>query len=314
MTARLTRRPGGQARLRALLESGQTIVAPGAFDPLSARLVEEAGFPAVYMTGFGTSAALIGRPDVGLLTMTEMVGNAGRIAACVDIPVIADADTGYGNPLNVIRTVGAYEAAGVAGIHIEDQVAPKKCGHLEGKLVIPAEEMAEKVRAAVEARTQPEFVIIARTDARAVEGLERALRRGRMYREAGADVLFIEALTSEAEAEEAVRALPDVPLLFNWAEGGKTPPISLDRLTEMGYRIVIFPIGTLLAATGAMRRILQEIAQAGTPAAAIGELPTFAEFVDFIGLPQVREAEQRYAVKASDAPGPETGGADGSDI
>ena len=146
MTARLTRRPGGPARLRALLDSGQTIVAPGAFDPLSARLVEEAGFPAVYMTGFGTSAALIGRPDVGLLTMTEMVGNAARIADCVDIPVIADADTGYGNPLNVIRTVGAYEAAGVAGIHIEDQVAPKKCGHLEGKLVIPAQEMAEKVR------------------------------------------------------------------------------------------------------------------------------------------------------------------------
>jgi 2,3-dimethylmalate lyase len=313
VTARLTRRPGGPARLRALLESGQTIVAPGAFDPLSARLVEEAGFPAVYMTGFGTSAALIGRPDVGLLTMTEMAGNAGRIAACVDIPVIADADTGYGNPLNVIRTVGAYEAAGVAGIHIEDQVAPKKCGHLEGKLVIPAEEMAEKVRAAVEARTQPDFVIIARTDARAVEGLERALQRGRMYREAGADVLFIEALTSEAEAEAAVQALPGVPLLFNWAEGGKTPPIGLDRLKEMGYRIVIFPIGTLLAATGAMRRILQEIAQAGTPAAAMHELPTFAEFVDFIGLPQVREAEQRYAVKTS-PPGPGTGGVDGSDI
>ena len=137
MTGRLTRRPGGAARLRALLESGQTIVAPGAFDPLAARLVEEAGFPAVYMTGFGTSAALIGRPDVGLLTMTEMAASAGRIADCVDIPVIADADTGYGNPLNVIRTVGAYETAGVAGIHIEDQVAPKKCGHMEGKLVIP---------------------------------------------------------------------------------------------------------------------------------------------------------------------------------
>src|SRR6266568_7728146 len=264
VTARLTRRPGGPARLRALLDSGQMIVAPGAFDPLSARLVEEAGFPAVYMTGFGTSAALIGRPpDVGLLTMTEMAGNAGRIAACVDVPVIADADTGYGNPLNVIRTVGAYEAAGVAGIHIEDQVAPKKCGHMEGKLVIPAEEMAEKVRAAVEARAQPEFVIIARTDARAVEGLERSLQRGRMYREAGADVLFIEALTSEAEAEEAVRAFPGVPLLFNWAEGGKTPPISLDRLKELGYRIVIFPLSALLAATGAMRRLLQEIAQAG---------------------------------------------------
>jgi 2,3-dimethylmalate lyase len=310
VTARLTRRPGGPARLRALLDSGQTIVAPGAFDPLSARLVEEAGFPAVYMTGFGTSAALIGRPDVGLLTMTEMAGNAGRIAACVDIPVIADADTGYGNPLNVIRTVGAYEAAGVAGIHLEDQVAPKKCGHMEGKLVIPAEEMAEKVRAAVDARAQPDFVIIARTDARAPEGLERALHRARMYLEAGADALFIEALTSEAEASEAIKAFPGVPLLFNWAEGGKTPPISLDRVKELGYRIVIFPISTLLAATGAMRQILREIAQAGTPAAAMNELPTFAEFVDFIGLPQVREAEQRYAVKT----GPETGARDGSDI
>ena len=310
VTARLTRRPGGPARLRALLDSGQTIVAPGAFDPLSARLVEEAGFPAVYMTGFGTSAALIGRPDVGLLTMTEMAGNAARIAACVDIPVIADADTGYGNPLNVIRTVGAYEAAGAAGIHIEDQVAPKKCGHMEGKLVISAEEMVEKVRAAVQARAQPDFVIIARTDARGPEGLERALQRARMYRAAGADALFIEALTSEAEAEAAVRAFPGVPLLFNWAEGGKTPPISLDRVKELGYRIVIFPISTLLAATGAMRRILREIAQAGTPAAAMSELPTFAEFVDFIGLPQVREAEQRYAVKT----GPETGARDGSDI
>ncbi len=314
VTARLTRRPGGAARLRALLDSGDMIVAPGAFDPLAARLVEEAGFTAVYMTGFGTSAALIGRPDVGLLTMTEMAGNAGRIAACVDIPVIADADTGYGNPLNVIRTVGAYEAAGVAGLHIEDQVAPKRCGHMEGKLVIPAAEMVQKVRAAVEARAQPEFVIIARTDARAVEGLEPAIERGRMYLEAGADALFIEAVVTEEEAAEVVRALPGVPLLFNWAEGGKTPPIGLDRLKELGYRIVIFPISTLLAATSAMRWILQEIAQAGTPAAAMRELPTFGEFVDFIGLPQVREAEQRYAAKDS-APGHGFGGTDGdSDI
>ena len=305
MTARLTRRPGGAARLRALLEAGQTIVAPGAFDPLAARLVEEAGFPAVYMTGFGTSAALIGRPDVGLLTMTEMAASAGRIADCVDIPVIADADTGYGNPLNVIRTVGEYEAAGVAGVHIEDQVAPKKCGHMEGKLVIGAEEMAAKVRAAVEARAQPEFVIIARTDARAVEGLEQALERARLYREAGADVLFIEALVSEAELEEAARAFPGVPLLFNWAEGGKTPPVSLARLTELGYRIVIFPISTLLAATAAMRAILREIAASGTPAAALAGLPTFGEFVDFIGLPEVRAAEQRYA--ASEPTGAEDG-------
>jgi 2-methylisocitrate lyase-like PEP mutase family enzyme len=295
VTARLTRRPDGAARLRALLDSGQTIVAPGAFDPLAARLVEEAGFPAVYMTGFGTSAALLGRPDVGLLTMTEMADNAARIAACVDIPVIADADTGYGNPLNVIRTVGAYEAAGVAGIHIEDQVAPKKCGHMDGKLVIPADEMTAKVRAAAEARASPDFVIIARTDAVAVEGFERAVQRARLYLEAGADVLFVEALTSEDEAAEVARAFPGVPLLFNWAEGGKTPPVSLARLQELGYRIVIFPISTLLAATAAMRRILQEIAQAGTPAAALGDLPAFGEFVDFIGLPEVRAAERRYA-------------------
>ena len=299
MTGRLTRRRGGPARLRELLNSGKTIVAPGAFDPLAARLVEEAGFAAVYMTGFGTSAALLGRPDVGLLTMTEMADSAGRIAACVDIPLIADADTGYGNPLNVIRTVGAYEGAGVAGLHIEDQVAPKKCGHMEGKLVISADEMAQKVRAAVDARTDPDFVIIARTDARAVEGLDSALDRARRYRDAGADVLFIEALVSEAEIEAAAAAFPGVPLLFNWAEGGKTPPVSLDRLTELGYRIVIFPIGTLLAATAAMRRILKEIATAGTPAAVLGELPTFGEFTDFIGLPEVRDLEQRYIARES---------------
>ena len=322
MTARLTRGSGGPsgrplasgpARLRELLSSGETIVAPGAFDPLAARLVEEAGFPAVYMTGFGTSAALLGRPDVGLLTMTEMADNAGRIAASVDIPVIADADTGYGNPLNVIRTVGAFEAAGVAGIHIEDQVAPKKCGHMEGKQVIAPQEMAQKVRAAAEARSDQDFVIIARTDARAVEGLDLAIERARRYRDAGADVLFIEAVVSDAEAAAAIEAFPDVPLLFNWAEGGKTPPISLARLRELGYRIVIFPIGTLLAATAAMRGILQEIARAGTPAAVLSELPSFGEFTDFIGLPQVREVEQRYA--ASD-PSPEgrTEGSHGSDI
>jgi carboxyvinyl-carboxyphosphonate phosphorylmutase len=299
--------------LRELLSSGETIVAPGAFDPLAARLVEEAGFPAVYMTGFGTSAALLGRPDVGLLTMTEMVDNAGRIAASVDIPVIADADTGYGNPLNVIRTVGAFEAAGVAGIHIEDQVAPKKCGHMEGKQVIAPQEMAQKVRAAAEARSDQDFVIIARTDARAVEGLDLAIERARLYRDAGADVLFIEAVVSDAEAAAAIKAFPDVPLLFNWAEGGKTPPISLARLRDLGYRIVIFPIGTLLAATAAMRGILQEIARAGTPAAVLSELPSFGEFTDFIGLPQVREVEQRYA--ASDpAPEVRTEGSHGSDI
>jgi len=295
MTARLTRSTGAAARLRGLLNSGETILAPGAYDPLAARCVEDAGFDAVYMTGFGTAAAMLGRPDVGLATMTEMVDNAARIAACVDIPVIADADTGYGNPINVIRTVGAYEAAGVAGIHIEDQVAPKKCGHMEGKLVIDPDEMARKVEAAVQARTDPNFLIIARTDAIAVEGLDRAIDRATRYRGAGADMLFIEAVRTDEEAATVARAFPDVPLLFNWAEGGKTPPIGLGRLRELGYRLVIFPISTLLAATGAMRSILAEIAAAGTPAAALSGLPTFDEFVDFIGLPEVRAAERRYA-------------------
>src|SRR5258708_5109814 len=293
MTARLTGSTGGAARLRELLGSGETIIAPGAFDPLAARCVEEAGFHAVYMTGFGTAAAMLGRPDVGLATMTEMVDNAARIAACVDIPVIADADTGYGNPINVVRTVGAYETAGVAGIHIEDQVAPKKCGHMEGKLMIGADEMVQKIRAAADAKTDPDFVIIARTDAVAVAGLDSAIDRAGQYHAAGADVLFVEAVRTEEEAAAVARAFPGVPLLYKGAGGGKPPPPGWARLKELGSRIVIFPISTLLAATRAMRSILAEIAAAGTPAAALPGLPSFDEFVDFIGLPEVRAAQQR---------------------
>jgi 2,3-dimethylmalate lyase len=179
--------------LREMLSRPEPVLAPGAYDALSARLVEGAGFEAVYMTGFGTSASLLGRPDVGLLTFSEMVDNARRLVQAVKVPVIADADNGYGNPINVIRTVKEYEAAGVSAVHIEDQVIPKKCGHMEGKQVIDASEMVEKIRAAVEARHSEEFVIIARTDARAVEGMDVALDRARIYRDAGADALFVEA-------------------------------------------------------------------------------------------------------------------------
>src|SRR5579859_994074 len=240
-------------RLRELLAGPEIVQAPGAYDALSARIVEAAGFPVVYMTGFGSSAGLLGRPDVGLLSAAEMVENAHRMAEAISVPLIADADTGYGNPLNVRRTVREYEAAGVAAIHIEDQVSPKKCGHMDRKRVIPVDEMAAKIRAAVEARRDPDFLIIARTDARAMEGLESALARAERYREAGADLLFVEAPQSVEEVEAVAARLRGAPLLYNWAEQGKTPPLSYDRLRGMGFQLIIFPISLLLTATQAMR-------------------------------------------------------------
>ncbi|HEY7295871.1 MAG TPA: oxaloacetate decarboxylase, partial [Dehalococcoidia bacterium] len=248
-----------------------------------------------YMTGFGSSAGLLGQPDVGLLSAAEMVENARRMAAAIAVPLIADADTGYGNPLNVMRTVQMYEAAGVAGIHIEDQVAPKKCGHMEGKQVVPAEEMVQKLRAAVRARRDPDFVLIARTDSRAVLGLEEALHRGRIYAEAGADVLFIEAPESEAECRAVGEAFAGgPPLLFNWADSGKTPPLPLAQIRAFGYKLVIYPISTLLAATRAMQCVVGTIQREGTPAVYADQMLTFPEFNEFIGLPAVRELEREF--------------------
>jgi 2,3-dimethylmalate lyase len=295
--ARLLRNGSGQASLPALLREQRPLLAPGCYDALSARLVEEAGFSAAYMTGFGSAAGRLGRPDVGLLTMSEMVDNAYRIAEAVDIPVIADADTGYGNPISVIRTVREFERAGVAAIHIEDQVMPKKCGHMEGKQVVAAREMAQKVRAAVDARRSSDFLIIARTDAAAVEGLDAAIERGHIYREAGADLLFIEAPRSEPEIAAVAEAFRGVPLLFNYAEGGKTPAVEVSKLAELGFAVVIFPISTLLAATGAMRQVLARIRADGTPRAVLDELPSFPGFLEFIGLPEIKDLERRYAAE-----------------
>ncbi len=284
-----------RARLRALLAGDGPVVAPGAYDALSARLVEQAGFDVVYMTGFGSTASLIGRPDVGLLTGSEMVDNARRIAAAVDVPVIADADTGYGNAINVVRTVQLYEQAGVAGLHLEDQVNPKKCGHMSGKAVIEADEMAGKIRAAVAARRDPDLLLIARTDAAAVEGLDAAIARARVYAEAGADVLFVEAPTSEADIARVAGELKGVaPLVFNWAEGGRTPPIPLDRIAELGFSLVLYPIGTLLAATAGIRSLLATLRADGTPQAAMPDLPTFDGFTDLIGLPEIHDLETRF--------------------
>ncbi|MGE3289088.1 MAG: oxaloacetate decarboxylase [Pseudonocardia sp.] len=284
-----------RARLRALLAGPAPVLAPGAYDALSARLVEQAGFGAVYMTGFGTTASLLGRPDVGLLGGEEMIANARRIVAAVDVPVIADADTGYGNAVNVLRTVAGYEQAGVAGIHLEDQVSPKRCGHMSGKAVIDRAEMTGKIRAAVAARRDPDLVLIARTDAAAVEGLDAALDRARAYADAGADLLFVEAPTSVDDIARVAGELRGVaPLVFNWAEGGRTPAIGLDRIAALGFALVLFPIGTLLAATAGIRAFLEVLRADGTPAAALPGLPGFDEFTDLVGLPEVRELEQRF--------------------
>lgn len=291
----LHRKPSGPFQLRTLLRGPEPVLAPGAFDAMSGRLIEHAGFPAVYMTGYGTSASLLGRPDVGLLTQTEMVDHARHIVQAVDVPVIADADTGYGNALNVIRTVQEYEQAGVAAIHIEDQLAPKRCGHMEGKQVIAAEEMVEKIHAAVEAKRSPEFVIIARTDARAVEGLNGGLRRAHMYREAGAEAIFYEAPESEQEVEQIARELQGTPLLFNWLEGGgKTPAIPLLRLKELGFKIIIFPLGTLFVATKAIRALLEHIRRNGTPIGAEQSMVTFGDFVELAGLPEIRQLQESF--------------------
>ena len=284
-------------RLRELLAQPDLFVAPGAYDALSARLIAQAGFPAVYMTGFGTAASVLGQPDVGLLTMSEMVSRAAALAAVVgDRPLIADADTGYGNPINVRRTIREYERAGVAVVHIEDQLWPKKCGHMEGKQVIPLDEMVQKIRAAVDARQDPDFVIIARTDANAVYGLEDALHRGRAYREAGADVIFIEAPRSIVELQAIAQTFPDVPLLYNWAESGKTPLLSLEEIHTLGFKLVIFPVSMLFAATQALLGLLEVLKQGQTPTAFAERMVTFSQFTAQIGLPDIQALERRYGV------------------
>jgi carboxyvinyl-carboxyphosphonate phosphorylmutase len=281
-------------RLRELLRRSRLLVAPGAWDALSARIVEEAGFDAVYVTGSGVSVGHLGLPDIGLATMTEMVEQVRRIAAAVAIPVIADADTGYGNALNVRRTVREYESAGAAGLHLEDQEFPKRCGHLEGKRVIPAETMVARIRAACEARRDPDLVIIARTDARAVLGLDEALRRAEGYRAAGADVLFVEAPVGEAEVETVARVLGGGPLLLNLGGGGKTPMLPVSRLEALGFRIAIYPGDLQKAAIHAMREVARTLTRAGTTTSLTDRMASFAERFELVGLSRFRELEERY--------------------
>jgi 2-methylisocitrate lyase-like PEP mutase family enzyme len=281
-------------QLRELINRKGGLVVPGAYDAVSARLVEQAGFPVVYMTGYGVSASRLGLPDLGFAGLAEMADQARNMAGAVSIPLISDADTGYGNALNVRRTVALYEAAGVAGLHLEDQQLPKRCGHLAGKTVVPLEEFAAKIRAAVDARTDPDLVVIARTDAIAVHGIDDALRRAEQAVKAGADMLFVEAPTTEAEIERVARAF-DTPLLFNYAPGGRSPLLPFARLRELGYAVILLPVDTLFVAARAIQTFLRDL-RTGDAALPLADryLP-FGAFNDLIGVAEQVAIGQRYS-------------------
>ncbi|WP_144107037.1 oxaloacetate decarboxylase [Paraburkholderia sp. BCC1886] len=279
------------ATLRALLAQPDIVIAPGAYDGFTARLVERAGFPAVYMTGAGTSARY-GLPDYGLLTMTEMVGNATTLADAVSIPVIADADTGYGTELNVVRTVRHYERSGAAAIHIEDQVAPKRCGHLEGKEIVSREEFVAKIRAAVFARRDPDFLIIARTDSRAVRDLDEAIARANLALEAGADMAFVEAVQSLDELA-AVPQRVHGPCLLNVVRGGKTPNIDLRTANELGYRLAILPSLLIGEIADACMRALGQLKATGQPPA-LADGPTLQERFRQLGASEWDDMRTRF--------------------
>ena len=277
-------------RLRKLVEAEEILILPGAYDALSAKLVQAAGFRAVYLTGYGQSASKLGEPDVGLMCMSEMAERTRDIAMAVDIPVACDADTGFGGPVNVIRTVREYKRAGAAAIQLEDQTMPKKCGHMLGRQVVPAEEMAEKIRAAAAARGDPDFLIIARTDARTEHGIDEAIRRGRLYEEAGADIIFIESLETVDEMKRVNREIRK-PTIANMVEGGRTPFLPARELQEIGYSAVIFPITTLYAAAKAVYDVLADLRENGTSAGSADRMLCFREFNELIGLPAVRKIE-----------------------
>ena len=280
-------------KLRTMLEAPGIIVAPGAYDGFSARLIEAAGFKAVYMTGAGTAASHLGQPDLGLATLTEMATHASHLASCVSLPLIADADTGYGNALNVVRTVREYEKAGVAGLHLEDQVAPKKCGHIAGKQVVDAKEFADKIRAAVEYRTDPDLVIIARTDARAVTGLDDAIARANLYREAGADVIFFEAPQSVEEIQRVAREVK-APLLANMVQGGRTPGMTVTELEQLGFKIVIFPGVCMRAAVPAIEGALERLKQTGTDWPEGGPVMGPMDIFKKVGFDWWRAVEEKF--------------------
>ncbi|MFV0525514.1 MAG: oxaloacetate decarboxylase [Acidimicrobiales bacterium] len=281
-----------RARLRAALDAG-TVIAPGAYDAMSARLIEDAGFDACYLTGFGATASHLGRPDIGLMSQTEMVDVVRRVCAAVDTPVIADADTGYGNALNVIRTVHDYEQAGACAIQIEDQVFPKRCGHMAGKEVIGLPEAVAKIRAAVAARQDPDFLVIARTDVGAVEGVEAAIERARAFADAGADILFVEAPPTREDIERVATALDGHRLLFNWVEGGRTDTVDIALIRDLGFDLVIFPVSTMLAVTHATRALLDHLRRTSSTTG-FEAMDSFEDAISLMGLDRMRAIEASF--------------------
>jgi len=283
-------------RLRDILAREEAVLVPGAYDALSAKILKQAGFEVIYMTGSGVTASVIGMPDVGLLTMTEMVNQAHNIVNATDLPVLCDADTGYGNALNVIRTVREYERAGVAGIHIEDQVAPKKCGHFEGKQVIAAEEMVKKIEAALYARDDDNFLLIARTDARSIMGLDEGLRRARLYVEAGADMIFLESPQTVEELEIIAKELREVPLLVNMVEGGKTPVLPFEELEKMGFKIVLYPTSGIRAVAKTLQDISTHLFAHKNSKAVEQHLISFEGKNQITGLSETVELENNFSL------------------
>ncbi|WP_160121533.1 isocitrate lyase/PEP mutase family protein [Rhodovarius lipocyclicus] len=283
--------------LKAAFDAKKFIVAPGIYDGISAKVADGMGFDCLYVTGFGTVASHLGLPDAGIATYTDMVQRVSRFAQLSKTPVIADADTGYGGLLNVRHTVMGYEAGGVSGIQLEDQEVPKKCGHTPGRRVIPAEEMVLKIKVAAEARRDPNFLIVARTDARTSLGLEEAIRRGRMYGDAGADIVFIESPESEAEMVEIGRSITTKPLLANNVEGGRTPILPAERLKEIGYGIAIFPAVGFLAAAAAYERAFSHLKAMGdSNGLPAQESYGFGRICELMGFPEVWEFDKRWAV------------------
>jgi 2,3-dimethylmalate lyase len=282
---------------KLVYDKSKPLVFPGVYDAITARIAQKAGFEAMFQTGYGTSAALLGMPDYGFIGSTETIENARRICKSVSVPVIVDADTGYGNPLSVWKLVNELEAVGAAGIFLEDQKWPKRCGHMSGKEVIAKEEYSEKLRAAVDARKSNDFVIVARTDARATEGLDDAIERGLLYKDIGADAIFVEAPKSVDEMKKIGKSIK-APLVANMIEGGATPLLSSSELHKMGFNLILYPLSVLYANTFATMQILKELRKSGTTAKLKDKLVNFDQFNEIVELSKFKKMEDKYETKS----------------